>query len=74
MTVRSARPPPRDLHPVQIITGRRDPLVPVANAEFLLVRLPNSRLEVLDAAHFVWEEAARQYRAVITAWVSGGAT
>jgi pimeloyl-ACP methyl ester carboxylesterase len=70
----ASRPPPRDLHPVQIITGRRDPLVPVANAEFLLVRLPNSRLEVLDAGHFVWEEAARQYGAVITAWVSGGAT
>ena len=58
--------------PVQIITGRRDPLVPVANAEFLLARLPNSRLEVLDAGHFVWEEAAGPYGAIITAWVSGG--
>jgi hypothetical protein len=29
---------------VQIITGRRDPLLPVANAEFLLARLPDSRL------------------------------
>lgn len=58
--------------PVQIITGRRDPLVPVANAEFLLARLPNSRLEVLDAGHFVWEEAAGPYGAIITAWVNGG--
>jgi pimeloyl-ACP methyl ester carboxylesterase len=58
--------------PVQIITGRRDPLVPVANVEFLLARLPNSRLEVLDAGHFVWEEAAAQYGAIITAWVNGG--
>jgi pimeloyl-ACP methyl ester carboxylesterase len=58
--------------PVQIITGRRDPLVPVANAEFLTARLPNSRLEVLDAGHFVWEEAAGPYGAIITAWVNGG--
>jgi pimeloyl-ACP methyl ester carboxylesterase len=58
--------------PVQIITGRRDRLVPVANAEFLLARLPNSRLEVLDAGHFVWEEAAGPYAAIITAWVNGG--
>jgi pimeloyl-ACP methyl ester carboxylesterase len=58
--------------PVQIITGRRDRLVPVANADFLLARLPNSRLEVLDAGHFVWEEAAGPYGAIITAWVNGG--
>ena len=29
----------------------------VANAEFLHERLPNSRLIVIDAGHFVWEEA-----------------
>src|ERR1700691_2105389 len=57
--------------PVQIITGRRDPLVPVADAQFLLARLPNSRLAVLDAAPFVWEEAAAPYGAIITAWVNG---
>lgn len=58
--------------PVQIITGRRDSLVPVANAEFLEARLPNSRLEVLDTGHFVWEEAAGKYGAIVAAWVSGG--
>jgi pimeloyl-ACP methyl ester carboxylesterase len=58
--------------PVQIITGRRDPLVPVANAEFLLARLPNSRLDVLEAGHFAWEEAPEQYGAIVTAWVNGG--
>jgi pimeloyl-ACP methyl ester carboxylesterase len=57
--------------PVQIITGRRDRRVP-ANADFLLARLPNSRHEVLDAGHFVWEEAAGPYAAIITAWVNGG--
>jgi pimeloyl-ACP methyl ester carboxylesterase len=58
--------------PVQIITGRRDRRVPAANADFLLDRLPNSRHEVLDAGHFVWEEAAGPYAAIITAWVNGG--
>lgn len=58
--------------PVQIICGRRDPLVPLANAEYLEARLPNSRLDVLDAGHFVWEEAADQYAALVTAWISGG--
>jgi pimeloyl-ACP methyl ester carboxylesterase len=58
--------------PVQIITGRRDRQVSAANADFLLARLPNSRHEVLDAGHFVWEEAAGPYAAIITAWVNGG--
>jgi len=32
-----------------------------ANAEFLDERLPNSRLALIDAGHFVWEEAPREY-------------
>jgi len=63
---------PEIFTPVQIITGRRDPLVPVANAEFLQARLPNSRLEVLDTGHFVWEEAAATYAAIVAAWANGG--
>ena len=58
--------------PVQIITGRRDPLVPAANAEFLAARLPNSRLEMLDTGHLAWEEASAQYAAIIAAWIDGG--
>lgn len=58
--------------PVQIITGRLDPLVPLANAEYLEARLPNSRLDVLDAGHFVWEEAPDQYAALVIAWITGG--
>ena len=42
---------PQIFTPVQIITGRQDPIVPVANAEFLHARLPNSRLDVLNAGH-----------------------
>jgi pimeloyl-ACP methyl ester carboxylesterase len=54
--------------PVQIIAGRKDPVVPPANAEYLHERLPHSRLDVLDAGHFVWEEAADEYADVITGW------
>jgi pimeloyl-ACP methyl ester carboxylesterase len=63
---------PQIFTPVQIITGRNDPIVPVANAEFLHARLPNSRLDVLDAGHLAWEEASGEYGAIIAAWVNGG--
>jgi pimeloyl-ACP methyl ester carboxylesterase len=62
---------PQIFTPVQIITGRWDPLVPLANAEYLHARLPNSRLDVLDTGHFVWEEAPDQYGAIVAAWVNG---
>jgi pimeloyl-ACP methyl ester carboxylesterase len=62
---------PQIFTPVQIITGRWDPLVPLANAEHLHARLPNSRLDVLDTGHFVWEEAPDQYGAIVAAWVNG---
>ena len=63
---------PRVFTPVQIITGGRDPIVPTANAEFLHARLPNSRLDVLDAGHLAWEEAPGEYGEIIAAWANGG--
>jgi len=63
---------PRIFTPVQIITGGRDPIVPVGNAEFLHARLPNSRLDVLDTGHLAWEEAPGEYGAIIAAWAGGG--
>ena len=56
---------PRIATPVTMINGRHDPVVPVANAEFLDERLPNSRLVIIDAGHFVWEEAPAEYAAAI---------
>jgi len=58
--------------PVLIIAGRRDRAVPLANAEFLDERLPNSRLVVLDAGHFAWEEAAGEYASLVADWVADG--
>jgi pimeloyl-ACP methyl ester carboxylesterase len=51
--------------PVTIVNGRHDRVVPLANAEFLDDRLPNSRLVVIDAGHFVWEEAPTEYAAAV---------
>ncbi|MGZ6697926.1 MAG: alpha/beta fold hydrolase [Solirubrobacteraceae bacterium] len=42
--------------PVLIIAGRRDRVVPLSNAGFLDERLPNGKLVVLEAGHWVWEE------------------
>jgi pimeloyl-ACP methyl ester carboxylesterase len=63
---------PRIQTPVQIIAGARDPAVPPVNAEYLRERLPNSRLDLVDAGHFVWEDAADDYAALVTNWWSGG--
>jgi pimeloyl-ACP methyl ester carboxylesterase len=51
--------------PVTLVNGRHDRVVPLTNAEFLHERLPNSRLVVVDAGHFVWEEAPAEYAAAI---------
>jgi pimeloyl-ACP methyl ester carboxylesterase len=58
--------------PVQIIAGARDPAVPPVNAEFLHERLPNSKLDVVDAGHYTWEDAADEYAALVTSWWRGG--
>jgi pimeloyl-ACP methyl ester carboxylesterase len=58
--------------PVQIIGGLRDRVVPPGNHRFLHQRLPRSKLDFIDAGHFVWEDAADEYAALVTAWWAGG--
>ena len=58
--------------PVQIISGAHDKVVPPANAEFLHQRLPHSKLDIVDAGHFTWEDAAAEYAALVTSWWTGG--
>jgi pimeloyl-ACP methyl ester carboxylesterase len=58
--------------PVQIIAGARDPVVPGINAEFLNERLPISKLNIIDAGHFTWEDAADEYAVLATSWWQGG--
>jgi pimeloyl-ACP methyl ester carboxylesterase len=56
---------PRIATPVTIVNGRNDPVVPLANAEFLDARLPNSRVVVIEGGHFIWEEAPAEYASAI---------
>ena len=58
--------------PVQIISGGRDTAVPPVNGEFLHERLPQSKLDIIDAGHFTWEDAADEYAALVTSWWGGG--
>jgi pimeloyl-ACP methyl ester carboxylesterase len=55
---------------VTLINGRHDPVVPLVNAEFLDERLPNSRLVIIEAGHFVWEEAPAEYASAILASIT----
>jgi pimeloyl-ACP methyl ester carboxylesterase len=57
--------------PVSIVVGRNDPYGLARDAELLRERLPNARLDVLDAGHCVWEERAPEFEAIITHWVRG---
>jgi pimeloyl-ACP methyl ester carboxylesterase len=57
--------------PVTIINGRHDRVVPLANAEFLDQRLPASRLVIIDAGHFVWEEEPAQYASAVLDSITG---
>jgi pimeloyl-ACP methyl ester carboxylesterase len=63
---------PQILTPVQIIAGARDRAVPPVNAEYLYQRLPHGKLDILDAGHFTWEDAASEYGALVTTWWGGG--
>jgi pimeloyl-ACP methyl ester carboxylesterase len=62
---------PQIATPVTIINGRNDRVVPVANAEFLDERLPNSRVVLIDAGHFVWEEAPAEYASAVLQAIGG---
>jgi pimeloyl-ACP methyl ester carboxylesterase len=64
---------PRIHTPVQIIAGAGDTAVPLANARFLHERVPHSKLDVLDAGHFTWEDSATDYAALVTGWWQGAA-
>jgi pimeloyl-ACP methyl ester carboxylesterase len=56
---------PRVSVPVTVIASLHDHVVPLANAEFLGERLPRSRVVVMDAGHFAWEEDPAGYAAIV---------
>lgn len=63
---------PGIMTPVQIVCGRDDELVPTPNQEFLHARLPNSRMNLLPAGHYAWEEVPDLYGDVLVNWLSAG--
>jgi pimeloyl-ACP methyl ester carboxylesterase len=63
---------PRITVPVTIINGGHDRVVPLANTEFLDQRLPASRVVIIDAGHFVWEEAPARYASTVLDSITGG--
>ena len=65
---------PQITTPVTIINGRNDRVVPLANAEFLHERLPNSRVALVDTGHFAWEEAPAEYASIILDAITGRAS
>ena len=54
--------------PVEIIGGLWDWAVPPSNHRYLDERLPNSKLDLIDAGHFTWEDAADKYAELVTSW------
>lgn len=54
--------------PVNVVSGAKDPVVPRVNAEFLVERLPNANLALIDAGHFIWEDGADAYAAEVASW------
>src|SRR4051794_6319197 len=61
---------PQIATPVLIITASRDRVVPIASGESLGPRRPRSGLAVIDARHFVWEEAPREYASTVIGWIT----
>jgi pimeloyl-ACP methyl ester carboxylesterase len=54
--------------PVRIIVPERDMVVPAAHAEFLAARLPDSRVDRVDAAHFIWEADPKAFASLVLDW------
>jgi NADPH:quinone reductase len=56
---------------VEIIGGLWDRAVPPSNHRCLHERLATSKLDLIDAGHLTWEDAANQYAEIVTQLVEG---
>ncbi|WP_416067564.1 alpha/beta fold hydrolase [Rhizobium sp. ZK1] len=57
--------------PTLVVSGKDDPFVPPSNGQFLADHMPHCRAEVVEAGHFVWEDAAETYAKLLSDWISG---
>lgn len=55
--------------PVLVITGQHDPFVPVSNGQYVVERVLDSHLEIVNSGHLVWEDAAEAYAGFVLNWV-----
>jgi len=55
--------------PSLVLWGEHDPFAPVAGAHQFHKELPSSQLVVLDAGHFVWEDAPEQCADAVVAFL-----
>ena len=67
-TARSSCPAIR--MPVHVFAAADDPLVPVSNGDYLSERIPGSKLTILPASHFAWEEVPGQFAALVAVCVT----
>jgi len=54
---------------VLVLSGSGDPFVPPSNGAFLQAHLPRCEAHVIEAGHFVWEDAPEEYARQATAWI-----
>ena len=59
--------------PVLVISGNDDPFVPPSNGAFLKKHLPVCEAVVIEAGHFVWEEAPGSYAEHALSWIASHA-
>jgi pimeloyl-ACP methyl ester carboxylesterase len=52
--------------------GSWDWAVPPSNHRYLHGRLSHSELDLVDAGHFTWEDAADQDAEIVAGWWTGG--
>lgn len=56
--------------PTLIIAGHHDPVTPPADAEAMHERIPDSRVSLLDAAHILNVEKAREFDDLLNAFIT----
>jgi len=54
---------------VLVLSGSGDPFVPTSNGEFLQAHLPRCETRVIEAGHFVWDDAPAEYAREARDWI-----
>lgn len=63
---------PGIMTPVNVLYGRRDPIVPRVHAEILVRGLPHVRHTPLELGHLAWEEDPSTFAGELLDWITTG--